>query len=582
MKYHNISEAKFLSRPNRFIAYVELNGVRTKVHVKNTGRCRELLQENATVYLEKGENPERTTAYDLVAVEKADRLVNIDSNAPNKVVEEWLRKKLLFPDLTLIRPETVYQNSRFDFYLETASGRKIFMEVKGVTLENDNQAAFPDAPSERAVKHVEELMLAREEGYEAYVLFVIQMKDVESFSPNREAQPVFGDTLLKARRAGVKVLAFDCEVGKDSLVLRNEVPVVLSSLERIAQPLLAWYDRGRRILPWRESPTPYHVWVSEIMLQQTRVEAVKPYYDRFLAALPDIESLAGVEEEKLLKLWEGLGYYNRARNLKKAAEKIVIDYGGQMPGEYEELVKLPGIGSYTAGAISSIAFRHAVPAVDGNVLRILSRLRMDERDILDAKVKREIETELSEVMPEERPGDFNQALMELGAMVCVPNGAPKCGDCPWTSFCEAKKARRIAEFPHRAAKKPRGIEKKTILVIRDEDKVALHKRAAKGLLAGMYEFPSMEGNRTEEEVLTYLKMFGLALIRIERLPSSKHIFTHKEWHMTGYAVRVDELERMQPKGELLFVTPDEIERDYPIPSAFAAYMDSVRTTEKGV
>lgn len=582
MKYHNISEAKFLSRPNRFIAYVELNGERTRVHVKNTGRCRELLRENVSVYLEKSENPERTTAYDLVAVEKADRLVNIDSNAPNKVVEEWLYKKLLFPDLTIVRPETVYRNSRFDFYLETASGRKIFMEVKGVTLENDNQAAFPDAPSERAVKHVEELMLAKEEGYEAYILFVIQMKDTESFSPNRDAQPVFGDTLLKARRAGVKVLAYDCEVEKDSLELRKEVPVILSPLERIAAPLLAWYDRGRRILPWRESPTPYHVWISEIMLQQTRVEAVKPYYDRFLETLPDIESLAGVEEEKLLKLWEGLGYYNRARNLKKAAEKIVIDYEGQMPGEYEELIKLQGIGSYTAGAISSIAFCKAVPAVDGNVLRILARLRMDERDILDARVKKEIEAELSEVMPKQRPGDFNQALMELGAMVCVPNGAPKCGDCPWTAFCEAKKAGRIMEFPHKAPKKARKIEKKTILVIRDEDKVALHKRAAKGLLAGMYEFPSMEGERTQEEVLAYLKTLGLVLVRIENLPFSKHIFTHKEWHMTGYAVRVDELERMQPKGNLLFVTPDEIEKEYPVPSAFAAYMDSVRTTEKGV
>lgn len=582
MKYHNISEAKFLSRPNRFIAYVERNGVRTRVHVKNTGRCRELLRENATVYLEKSRNPERATAYDLVVVEKAGRLVNIDSNAPNKVAEEWLRKKLLFPDLTLIRPETVYRNSRFDFYLETASGRKIFMEVKGVTLENDDRAAFPDAPSERAVKHVEELMLALEEGYEAYLLFVIQMKDMESFSPNREAQPAFGDILQEAKRAGVKVLAYDCEVERDSLELRREVPVILSPLERIAQPLLAWYDRGRRILPWRESPTPYHVWISEIMLQQTRVEAVKPYYDRFLGTLPDIESLAGVEEEKLLKLWEGLGYYNRARNLKKAAEKIVIEYEGQMPGEYEELVKLPGIGSYTAGAISSIAFQHAVPAVDGNVLRILSRLRVDERDILDARVKKEIEAELSEVMPAERPGDFNQALMELGAMICVPNGAPKCGDCPWTDFCEAKRTGRIAEFPHKAPKKPRGIEKKTILVIRDEDKVALHKRAAKGLLAGMYEFPSIEGNRTEEEVLVYLKTLGLALIRIEKLPSSKHIFTHKEWHMTGYAVRVDELERMQPRGDLLFVTPGEIEKEYPVPSAFAVYMDAVRTTEKGV
>lgn len=571
MKYQNILQARFLSRPNRFIAYVELNGERTKVHVKNTGRCRELLRENVTVYLEKGENPARTTGYDLVAVEKSGRIVNIDSNAPNKVVEEWLNQKGFFPDLTLIRPETVYRNSRFDFYLETASGRKIFMEVKGVTLENDGQAAFPDAPSERAVKHVEELMLAKEEGYEAYILFVIQMKGMKSFSPNEEAQPEFGEALMKAKRAGIRVMAYDCEVGRDSLRLRQEVPVVLSPLDRIAGPLLAWYDRGRRILPWRESPTPYHVWISEIMLQQTRVEAVKPYYDRFMKELPDIQSLAGVEEEKLLKLWEGLGYYNRARNLKKAAEKIVMDYDGQMPGEYEKLTGLPGIGSYTAGAISSIAFHHAVPAVDGNVLRILSRLRMDGRDILDAKVKKQIEAELAEVMPRERPGDFNQALMELGAVVCVPNGAPKCGLCPWEAFCKAQKAGRALEFPHKAPKKPRGIEKKTILIIRDEDKIALHKRADKGLLAGMYEFPAMEGEQTMERVTAYIKSLGVTPVKIENLPSSKHIFTHKEWHMTGYAIRVDELERMQPGDGLLFVTPGEIEGNYPIPSAFAAY-----------
>jgi len=575
MKYHNIVQGRFLSRPNRFIAYVEMNGEREKVHVKNTGRCEELLRENARVYLEKGENPGRTTAYDLVAVEKDGRLVNIDSNAPNKVVEEWLREKRLFPDLTVIRPETVYRNSRFDFYLETETGRRIFMEVKGVTLEKDNQAAFPDAPSERAVKHVEELMLARQEGYEAWILFVIQMKGPEAFSPNKEAQPAFEEVLRKARRAGVRILAYDCEVGKDSLMLREEVPVILSPLDRIAGPLLAWYDRGRRILPWRESPTPYHVWISEIMLQQTRVEAVKPYYDRFMKELPDIRSLAGIGEEKLLKLWEGLGYYNRARNLKKAAEKIVIDYDGQMPGEYEALIGLPGIGSYTAGAVSSIAFGNPVPAVDGNVLRILSRLRMDGRDILDSRVKKEIEEELAEVMPQDRPGDFNQALMELGAVVCVPNGAPKCGNCPWEAFCEARRADRISEFPYKKPKKPRGIEEKTILVIRDEDKVALRKRADKGLLAGMYEFPSMEGTQTKERVLAYLKTLGVAPIRIERLPSSKHIFTHKEWHMTGYAVRVDELERMRPKGELLFVTPDEIAGNYPIPSAFAVYRNSV-------
>ena len=383
MRYNEIVSARFIESPNRFIAYVELAGERTKVHVKNTGRCRELLQDGVKVYLERSRNPERSTAYDLVAVEKAGRLINMDSNAPNKVVGEWLQAGGLYGDVSKVRPETVFGNSRFDFYVESASGKKAFIEVKGVTLERDGVAAFPDAPSERAVKHVEELVSALEQGYEACLIFVIQMKGISYVEPNWDTHPAFGEALRKARNAGVRLLAYDCLVEADSLTVGGEIPVVVDSMDLIAEPLLAWYDAGRRVLPWREEPTPYHVWLSEIMLQQTRVEAVRPYYDRFLRELPDIGSLAAVEEEKLLKLWEGLGYYNRARNLKKSAMQIMSEYDGKMPGDYDSLIKLTGIGSYTAGAISSIAFGNAVPAVDGNVLRILSRLRMDDRDILD-------------------------------------------------------------------------------------------------------------------------------------------------------------------------------------------------------
>ncbi len=575
MKYRKMIPAKFLERPNRFIAYVDIAGKRTKVHVKNTGRCKELLQENATVYLEESDNKERSTAYDLVVVDKAGRLINMDSNAPNKVVGEWLEAGGLYEDVSLVKPEKTYGNSRFDFYVESASGKKAFLEVKGVTLEEDNVAAFPDAPSERAVKHVEELITAHQEGYEAYLVFVVQMKGVVRVEPNWSTQPAFGEALRRARKEGVKLLSYDCLVEQDSLQIDEAVPVVIDSLDRIAEPLLAWYDRGRRILPWREEPTPYHVWLSEIMLQQTRVEAVKPYYERFLKELPDIESLAGVEEEKLLKLWEGLGYYNRARNLKKAAMQIVIDYDGVMPGTYEELVKLPGIGSYTAGAVSSIAFGNPVPAVDGNVLRILARLRMDDRDILDAKVKKAVEEELAVVMPTDRPGDFNQALMELGAMVCIPNGMAKCEECPWKELCQARKEDRVLEFPKKAPKKPRSVEEKTILVLQDAEKVALHKRPAKGLLAGMYEFPWLEGHRSEKQVLEYLEELGMKAIRIRKLEPAKHIFSHKEWHMTGYAVRVDELAGlgMDKKEPFLFIDPAETKDKYPIPSAFAAYAD---------
>lgn len=574
MKYEHIETGRFVERPNRFIAYVEIAGKTEKVHVKNTGRCRELLVPGAEVYLEKAEG-KRSTAYDLIAVKKQDRIVNMDSNAPNKAVGEWLRAGGLFEKLCFLRPETTYESSRFDFYAEyeeQGTLKKAFVEVKGVTLESSNVVSFPDAPSERAVKHVQELMKAKEEGYDTYVIFVIQMKGAALFIPNEKTQPEFAAVLREAKRAGVQIRAFDCLVAEDKMEIDKEVPVALSNIERISQPLLAWYDEKHRILPWREEPTGYHVWVSEIMLQQTRVEAVKPYYERFLKILPDIPSLAGASEDVLLKLWEGLGYYNRVRNLQKAAKVIMEEYGGSMPEEYEELLKLPGIGSYTAGAVASIAFGERVPAVDGNVLRVVSRLCMDSRDIASTQVKKSIERDLKEAMSKERPGDFNQAMMELGAMVCIPNGSAKCGECPLAELCLAAKEERAEEFPVKMGKKPRSVEKKTILIIRDENRAAIRKRPERGLLAGLYEFPALEGHKTKEEVLSVLKEWGLNPIFIKALEPSKHIFSHKEWHMKGYAVRVDEL---MPVGGaeqgFVFVEPEETERTYPIPSAFAAY-----------
>lgn len=575
MIYSNITEAVFLSRPNRFIAYVDLDGKTEKVHVKNTGRCRELLIENAKVYLEKSTNAKRSTAYDLVAVKKGERIINMDSNAPNKAVGEWLSGKELFPTLREVRAEKTYKNSRFDFYVETQE-TKAFLEVKGVTLERDNAVYFPDAPSKRAVKHMEELIEAVRDGYEAYIIFVIQMEGADYFAPNRETQPAFAEALIRASKEGVKVLAYDCEVTPGTMQIRKPVPVRLSLLDRIAKPLLDWYDGGRRVLPWREDPKPYHVWLSEIMLQQTRVEAVKPYFDRFITKVPDIAALAALEEDKLVKLWEGLGYYNRVRNLQKAAQMIIKEYEGNMPSDYTQLLKLPGIGSYTAGAIASIAFGKPVPAVDGNVLRVLSRLRTDGEDILSQKTKSRVEEELAAVIPEDRPGDFNQALMELGAMVCIPNGEPKCRECPWYDFCEARITNKTSEFPKKKSKKARTIEEKTVLVIKDEDKAAFHRRPDKGLLAGMYEFPMMEGHRTKEEVLEYLKEINLKVLHIQPIGEAKHIFSHKEWHMTGYAIRVDELERPNSKNtgvEWLFIDRKEAREKYPIPSAYAAYTD---------
>ncbi len=574
MHYDDIVEGRFESRPNRFIAYVTIDGRQERVHVKNTGRCRELLTENARVFLNRSNNPERTTAYDLVAVRKGSRIINMDSQAPNKAVEEWLRGGGLFPDAKLIRPEMTYHNSRFDFYVETSED-KVFIEVKGVTLEQEDVALFPDAPSERALKHVNELIEAVKEGYKVYVLLVIQMEKVKCFTPNRKTQPEFADMLLEAEQAGVRILAFDCQVTPDSMVIHEPVPVRLSLLGAVSEPLLKWYDSAKRVLPWREEPTPYHVWVSEVMLQQTRVEAVKPYYDRFMKALPDIAHLAAAEEEELLKLWEGLGYYNRVRNLQKAARMIMEDYGGVMPEEYQELRRLPGIGSYTAGAISAIACAKREPAVDGNVLRVLARLKGDARDISRQSVRMQVEEEVRSAIPRQRPGDFAQALMELGATVCIPTGAPHCEECPWEEFCIAHFSHRETEYPHKAKKKPRVVEEKTVLIIRDESRAALRRRPKKGLLAGMYEFPCLEGHLSEDEVLDYLKTReGLQVLKIETLQRSKHIFTHKEWHMVGYAVKVDELAERSKESNLIFVEREEAKDKYPIPSAYHAYLQN--------
>lgn len=340
-------------------------------------------------------------------------------------------------------------------------------------------------------------------------------------------------------------------------------------LTKIVQPLLEWFEENARILPWREDPAPYRVWVSEIMLQQTRVEAVKPYFERFTKELPDIRALAECEEEKLLKLWEGLGYYNRVRNMQIAAKTVMEEYAGMLPADYEELLKLKGIGSYTAGAIASIAYEIPVPAVDGNVLRVISRVTGDRSDIMKQSVRTEMERELKKIMPEKKAGAFNQALMELGATVCLPNGAPLCEKCPWQEFCEARLKDCWQEIPVKSKAKARRIEEKTVFIIRDGEKIVLHKRPAKGLLAGLYEFPNTSGYLTEEEALQWVKEQKLSPIRIQRLEPAKHIFSHVEWHMNGYMIRVDEL--TEDRSGMLFVDVKDSEENYPIPAAFSAY-----------
>lgn len=575
MKYERIETGKFIERPNRFIAYVEIARQRETVHVKNTGRCAELLTPGATVYVQKADNPERKTQWDLIGVKKGKRMINMDSQIPNKVVEEWIKKGNLFPDATLIKPETTYKQSRFDLYIEEGE-RKIFIEVKGVTLENDGVVKFPDAPTERGIKHLNELCEAVKDGYEAYVFFVIQMKGVKYFTPNMKTHAAFGDALRNAQKQGVHILAYDCKVTKDSIEIAQEVPVIFrnENLKEMAVPLIEWYQKQKRDLPWRNDISAYKVWVSEIMLQQTRVEAVKPYYARFLNAFPTIRDLAEAEEDLLLKMWEGLGYYNRVRNMQKAAQQVMIDYNGTFPQTYEEIRGLTGIGNYTAGAISSFAFGIPKPAVDGNVLRVISRLTASYEDIMKATVRERVEEELEELIPADGASDFNQGLIELGAIVCVPNGAPKCSECPLAHLCKAHEQGIELELPVKSKAKERRGEKKTVFIFRDGDHVAIKKRPAKGLLAGLYELPNVEGHLTEDEALAYSKQIGLSPLRIQKLEDGKHIFSHVEWQMIGYRIRMDELEKSS-KSEMLFIHPEEIQAEYPIPAAFETYVKYV-------
>ena len=333
----------------------------------------------------------------------------------------------------------------------------------------------------------------------------------------------------------------------------------MEQLSLLPIPLLQWFGENARVLPWRSDPTPYHVWLSEIMLQQTRVAAVLDYYRRFLREVPTVADLAVLPEDRLLKLWEGLGYYNRARNLQKAARQIMEDFGGLFPSTYEDIRSLSGVGDYTAGAIASIAFGIPVPAVDGNVLRVVARVTGDAGDITAPATKKRITAALQEILPTRSPGDFNQAMMELGATVCLPNGAPLCDRCPARSFCAALAQDRIGELPVKAAKKPRRIEERTVWLLFHEGRVALRRRPARGLLANLWEYPN--------ELAGSEPLAGWGIVPLSDVygGQAKHIFSHIEWHMTARLVRcaTDAL----PLG-WVWAAPRQLAQEYAVPNAF--------------
>lgn len=342
------------------------------------------------------------------------------------------------------------------------------------------------------------------------------------------------------------------------------------NMECLPALLLPWYEANKRELPWRSDREPYHVWLSEIMLQQTRVEAVRGYYARFLAALPDIPALAACEDDRLHKLWEGLGYYSRVRNLKKAAQILVSEYGGVFPADYAAVRALPGIGDYTAGAICSICFGQPTPAVDGNVLRVMTRLSASRAPISRPQTKREITAALRAVYPVGQCCEFTQALMELGATVCVPNGAPDCAACPAAALCHSKTGELWHEIPTKEEKKPRRKEEKTVLLLHCGDRIAVRKRPNAGLLAGLWEFPNTDGTLGAQAALEQAADWGCHPRELVKAVRKRHIFTHVEWTMTGYLIECDAMPEC-----LVWATPEMLEQDVSLPTAFRQFREDI-------
>ena len=342
-------------------------------------------------------------------------------------------------------------------------------------------------------------------------------------------------------------------------------------VEKAIPVLIGWYRENRRELPFRADPTPFHIWLSEIMLQQTRIEAALPYYARFLAEVPDIASLAALPDERLMKLWQGLGYYSRARNLKKAAQTVCERFGGELPADAALLKKLPGIGDYTAGAIASIAFGLPTPAVDGNVLRVMTRLLACPDDITLPETRKKIALLLSSHYPVgKEAGLLTEGLMELGESVCIPNGEARCNLCPLAFCCEAREKDKVNDFPVKAEKKERRIEEKTVLLLSCGDRFAIEKRPPGKLLADLWQFPLLDGAYSGEEITSFLAGKGIKAEKISPCGKARHIFTHIEWKMTGFRV-----ECFEKDGTFLWKTPSEIRDEYAIPSAFRYFRKQI-------
>lgn len=400
-----------------------------------------------------------------------------------------------------------------------------------------------------------------------------------------KAYPLWGTPLIVDEDEGLVSLmyVFRCEETLAGEKLQNILdgkayPLIRKMIIELAKErknaygalkylLPQWYRANAREFPWRKDKNPYHIWLSEIMLQQTRAVAAIVYYERFLKELPTIKALAEAEEAKVLKLWEGLGYYSRARNLHKAAKQILIRHNGVFPGTIEEIRALPGIGEYTAGAIGAICFDLPEPAIDGNVLRVLSRITADYRPIENSSLKKSMYEEIKCAYPDTNRGVFEQSLIELGATVCPPNAAPQCEVCPLQKVCLAKRQETQLLLPVRTPKKQRRIEYKTVLLLYCGDKLAVCRRGDEGLLAGMWELPNTEGKHTPQQALDLADSYGVYPLRLMQSLERKHIFTHVEWHMRGFVIQCAE-----QSDAFCWVDPGQLEEAIALPSAFRIFL----------
>lgn len=353
-----------------------------------------------------------------------------------------------------------------------------------------------------------------------------------------------------------------------SSVVEKEKAAIMSEMQaNIGETLLAWYDQHARVLPWRGSQDPYRIWLSEIMLQQTRVDTVMEYYSKWLMTFPTLQSFAEADEERVLKKWQGLGYYSRVRHFHQAAKHVIKMYGEDYPKDIQQWITLPGVGAYTAAAICSIAFQQNTPVFDGNVLRVMSRMLAIQEDPKGKKVLKRLQETAKGWMDPHRPGDYNQAMMDLGATICLPNGVPKCDKCPLSAFCCIAFSDSWRVIPPKKEKKARKVEERTVFIYCVKDKIFLQKRSEKGLLASLWELPSVPNSLNEIQSEEHLVLSqGLIEESVFAEPIFQHIFSHLEWKMKLWVIYLRET---PPELQGVWVNLDDLTEKYSIPTAFS-------------